>query len=63
MELAGGQVCRSGWTSHSARGEPILNPNSNLIRGASIQLQLSLSDGRKHNFLTAKAGNSLSCRL
>lgn len=34
-----------------------------VVRGASIPLQLSLSDGTKRNFLTAKAGNSLSSRL
>lgn len=44
-------------------GHPTVHGGNQFSIQIVIQLQLSLSDGRKHNFLTAKAGNSLSCRL
>lgn len=45
------------------KGEQILNSNSHLMRGELIPIQQLVSERRKHNFLTAKARNSLSCRL
>lgn len=41
----------------------VLNSNDNLILGEPIWIQQLASERTKHNFLTAKARNYLSCRL